>query len=127
MITMLLVTVPAVWLAAESGALEQLSPLTQAGVLVGLLFMCLVALRAVFNLAMKAKDEQISNLKDQVKVAEASATDRVKAAEERASRYETKLEEQQQRMQTEVLRVLGEATSTTRRALEITRGSHDDR
>jgi len=113
---MVITGVFSVWMSAEGGALEQLSPLTQAGVLIGLLAVCLWALKAVFNLAMKAKDEQITGLKDQVK-----------AATERADKYESKLLEQQQRVQTEVLGILGEASNTTRRALEITRGSHDDR
>lgn len=112
----MLTSVFAVWMAADGGALEQLSPLTQAGVLIGLLAVCLWALKAVFNLAMKAKDEQITGLKEQVKT-----------ASERADRYEAKLLEQQQRVQTEVLGILGEASSMTRRALETTRGSHDDR
>lgn len=115
------------WAAAEGG-LDGLPTVGQFGLLITLLSGAGIVIKMLFNMAIKSKDAQIAAAEERVKAAEATATERIRVAEERASRYEQKLEEQQQRMQTEVLRVLGEATSTTRRALEITRGnSHDDR
>jgi Na+-translocating ferredoxin:NAD+ oxidoreductase RnfG subunit len=91
-----------------AGALEQLSPLTQAGVLVGLLAVFGVVIRMLFNQMIKSKDTEI-----------AKAYERVAVAELLRDRYETKLDKQYEIMQTQVLAALKEASATTLRALEI--------
>lgn len=125
-------------LAQPTGALEQLSPLTQAGVLIGLLMVFGFAIKSLFGQMIKSKDAEITAAREQVKSAEEraqervksvedTALERIKSAEERAARYEQKLDHQQEVMQHEVLSALKDASSTTRRALEITqRGSGHD-
>lgn len=100
-----------VLLAQAPGALEQLSPLTQAGVLVGLLAIFAWVIKTLFQQMIKSKDAEI-----------AAAYKELNEAKATAARYEAKLDHQQEVMQNQVLAVLKDASSTTYQALETIRG-----
>lgn len=112
------------WLAAENG-LDGLPTAGQFGLLITLLTGSGIVIKVLFSQAMKSKDAEIAAAYERAKAADLRAESQIKEANERAARFEQKLDHQQEVMQTEVLTALKEATNTTRRALEITRGSHD--
>lgn len=124
------------WLAEEQvkGVLEAFPPLAQLGVLGFLLAVAGITIRGLFKVMIKSKDDEIvaankraDAAEDRGKTALDAAESRVKTAEDRAERYAKKLEDQQERIEREVLNVLRDASTTTRRALETTRGGHDSR
>jgi len=99
-------------LAQAPGALEQLSPLTQAGVLVGLLAIFGFVIKTLFGQMIKSKDAEI-----------AAAYKELTEAKATAARYEAKLDHQQEVIQTQILSTLKDASTTTLEAFKIIRGN----